>query len=171
MPPHLLDFLFSTDVLSQYCFQITIRLSIIQRPRHLGQGKMGQSILIRLGRKCFLKACLQDIPTLYTKLSFAGILKHDTLKWTFKCGCLPKNWKEQGIGRPSVKTKFFLGGREGCGKTLRFHPKHQHKQKGLRCTIFFFIIQFPLSTSPEQSFMYKKQAVGCVFHGTEDSVR
>lgn len=136
MPPHLLDFLFSTDVLSQYCFQITIRLSIIQRPRHLGQGKMGQSILIRLGRKCFLKACLKDIPTLHTKLGFAGILKHDTLKWTFKCGCLPKNWKEQGTGRPSVKTKVFWEG----GRDMRKHsdstPKHQHKQKGLRCAMF-----------------------------------
>lgn len=170
MPPHLLDFLFSTDVLSQYCFQITIRLSIIQRPRHLGQGKMGQSILIRLGRKCFLKACLQDIPTLYTKLSFAGILKHDTLKWTFKCGCLPKNWKEQGIGRPSVKTKFFLGGGRDVGKHSDSTPSTNTSKKDSGA-LFFFIIQFPLSTSPEQSFMYKEQAVGCVFPGTEDSVR
>lgn len=130
MPPHLLDFLFSTHVLSQYCFQITIRLSITQRPRHLGQGKkMGQSILIRLGRKCFLKACLKDIPTLYPKLGFAGILKHDTLKQIFKCGCLPKHWKEQGTGRPSIKTKFFWGGRRDVGKPSDSTPSTHINKK------------------------------------------
>jgi hypothetical protein len=97
MPPHPLDFLLSADVLSLYCFQITIRLSIIQRFRHLGQEKMGQFILIRLGRKCFLKACPKNIPTLYPKgagLGFAEILKHDILKCTFKCDHLPQHWKE-----------------------------------------------------------------------------
>jgi len=44
MPSHLLDFLLSTDVLNPHCFQITIRLSVIQRPRHLGPGKTGKAI-------------------------------------------------------------------------------------------------------------------------------
>lgn len=33
-----------TGVLSSHCFQITIILSVIHRPRHLGQGKKGKAI-------------------------------------------------------------------------------------------------------------------------------
>lgn len=63
MPSHLLAFLLSTDVLSPHCFQITIKLSIIQKSKHLGQGKMGKTIQSGNGRKCFLQVYQTAIPT------------------------------------------------------------------------------------------------------------